>query len=90
MSKAKPTKGRPPGSPNREYAILKEYPPQCPACLSTNLTVVKGYPPRIHEYNGVDEASGLQYDRIVWRRKQCECGQLFDVRSPERETNTVS
>lgn len=82
--------GRPAGSPNREYAVVKEYPAACPTCHSTNLSVVKGYPPRVHEFVGVDEASGQPYDRIVWRRKQCECGQIFDVRTPEKETNAVS
>jgi hypothetical protein len=29
---------------------------------------------------------GEKYDRVVWRLKQCECGQYLKVRTYEKET----
>jgi hypothetical protein len=33
--------------------------------------------------------AGDKYDRVVWRLKQCECGQYLKVRTYEKEWNYV-
>lgn len=77
-------RGRPRGSRAKQYAVIRELPPQCPRCRSTELEVIKGRKPIVREIAGPD------YDRVVWRRKRCKCGQLIEVRTFERINNSVS
>lgn len=69
------SRGRPKGSRTREYIAVRELPPKCPKCGSTNLRQIKGARVIVREMSGPD------YDRVEWRRKQCECGQLLQVRT---------
>lgn len=80
------SRGRPRGSRTREYVTVRERPPKCPACGGTNRKVLKGYSPQFFEHKTAE------YDRIVWRMMQCECGQLIRVAFEESEnkTNVVS
>jgi hypothetical protein len=75
-------RGRPPGQPNREYEIVEVFPASCPTCGSTKLANVRGATPAVESY------PGEKYDRVVWRRKQCECGQFVSVRTYEKENAT--
>jgi hypothetical protein len=74
-------RGRPPGQPNRTYVDVEEHPAMCPQCGSTRLTVVRGSSSQEMAY------AGDKYDRVVWRLKQCECGQYVKVRTYEKGWN---
>jgi hypothetical protein len=76
-------RGRPPGQQNRKYDVVEEHPATCPQCGSTRLTVVRGSSPQEMTY------LGDKYDRVVWRLKQCVCGQYLKVRTYEKEWNYV-
>ena len=75
---AKP--GRPPGSPNKEYAPVEEIPPACVKCGSTNLVRVPGSEVIDRNIAGTLR-HGTVYERITWTRKRCECGKLLVVRA---------
>lgn len=75
-----PKKGRPKGSRTREYVVVRERPPKCPSCGSTNRKVVEGRAPEIMDY------ATAEYDRIVRRLMVCECGQHLKVAFEESES----
>lgn len=76
---------RPKGSKNIEYEIAEEIPASCPTCGSTKLTVVDGKPPLVHPYIGEKP-----YDQVIWRDKECECGQRVRVRGYQKNTTAGS
>lgn len=73
-------KGRPPGSPNRDYIAVAEVPATCRVCGSTNLKQVDGAQVTIQRYGGT--CNGHRYDFIRRIPKRCECGQFVMVWSP--------
>ncbi len=77
-------KGRPKGSKTQEYIPIREIPPKCPRCGSTDREVIKGYSPVINNIAGAD------FDRVVRRRVRCQCGQLLQISTYEKLTNAVS
>jgi len=72
--------GRPPGSPNKEYAAVEEIPPACVKCGSTNLTRVPGSKEIERAIVGTLR-SGFEYNRVRHTRKRCECGQVLIIRA---------
>ncbi len=76
--------GRPAGSRNREYVVVYEYPAQCPSCGSTNIKPIPGGETQVHEFPGIDAATGKPFDRVTWRNCRCECGQVIRRRRPEK------
>lgn len=79
MNKKK-SRGRPPGSLNKEYAEALEIPAVCPACRGTKLTRLRGAPVVDRKISGT-LPSGYRFTRVIWRRKTCDnCGQLLMVR----------
>jgi len=71
------SRGRPPGSKNREYLTAHEHKARCPKCGSTERRCA-GSPTRT-AYSGVD-SDGHEFTEI--RRQRCECvscGQFFIV-----------
>jgi hypothetical protein len=78
---AKTTKpGRPPGSPNKEYAAAEEIPASCLRCNSTKLTRVEGSKVIDRSIAGKLQ-SGYVYNRVRHTRKKCECGQTLIVKA---------
>ena len=73
---------RPKGSKNVEYEVAEEIPASCPTCGSTKLLVVPGKPPLVHPYAGEKP-----YDEVIWRDKECECGQRVRVRGYRKTTS---
>jgi hypothetical protein len=75
-----PKPGRPPGSPNKEYAAAEEIPASCLRCNSTKLTRVPGSK-EIERAIAGTLRSGFVYNRVRHTRKKCECGQTLIVKS---------
>lgn len=72
-------RGRPAGSPNKEYLPAVEIPAVCPTCNGAELTAVPGAKPIRREIAG-KLPSGLEYEAVEWQRSQCRCGQHVTVR----------
>ena len=74
MAKTKRTK-------RKQYQQVDVIPPACPKCGSTKRN---GYHnTKTMNYPGIT-ASGVRYDRIIWRRTECgNCGQRIVERSFE-------
>jgi hypothetical protein len=74
-----PRRGRPAGSPNREYDQALEIPAACPNCGSVNLTKIEGSKDICQTYAG--EIRGFLYREIIRTRKKCsDCLHLTIVR----------
>jgi hypothetical protein len=80
--------GRPKGSKTRTYDVVTHIPPKCRKCGSTELSAVPGAQPIVRDICGT--IHGDSYDRVIWRRKQCVCGQLVEVRTYEKKTTANS
>lgn len=82
-SPAPKKRGRPPGSKTREANIVREFPPACRVCHSTDLVIVPGSAPRVINQAGTLEGNDAKrYTQIIVRRKRCgQCGQRLDVKS---------
>lgn len=77
-------RGRPPGSKNKAYRIVKEIRASCFKCGSTELERIKGATPRIRE--GIIRTDGTVYNAMSWTRKRCKrCGQVVMVQAGLRK-----
>ena len=79
------SKGRPKGSPNRQYPRTLAKPPRCPACQSTDR---HGYDRIISEiHHAGTNADGEPYTHVVKRTTRCRaCGQYYAVTMYENRT----
>ncbi len=69
----RPKKGRPPGSPNKDYAAGQATPSSCPECRSTSSRVLR----KVTDLSQTGEHAGQEYNRIELHRVQClDCPQV--------------
>ncbi len=71
-------KGRPKGSKNKQYDLVREIPAACRMCGSTDLVLVKWNKPLVRRISGKIE--GRIYDHVRWDQKVCKnCNQATKV-----------
>lgn len=80
-------RGRPPGAKNQNYEIIDTQPPSCPTCGATQLKKKPGAAPIVKDISGVTR-TGIPYNRVVWQRSFCKCGQHVMVRTYETVCQT--
>lgn len=65
-------RGRPKGSKTQNVPRVYVVAPRCPSCNSSERGSYFGTPQTL-EVSG--EIDGQAYNRVVWRRARCKCGQ---------------